>query len=216
MRTIGESLKKMLIVKRFTQAELAEKLDVNKQNVSNWINDKSRPDYETLLKISKIFNVSLETLITGEIYINDGDSQIVREEQEAYNVFPITKKVFSIDYDYPEILNPANIKSKISYTDYIEDTLLWEVDTSRYQPEINEGDEILIHVKMEAMNGDLVYCLLKTGRYLIGRYNRITEARGETVIITTVGELSYNQRIKPEEIQSIYRIMKVYPKPKTY
>ena len=49
-----------------TQAELGEKLNVTPQAVSKWENGLSEPDIETLKKMSELFDVSLDYLLTGK------------------------------------------------------------------------------------------------------------------------------------------------------
>lgn len=47
----------------WTQVQLAQKLGVTKQTVSNWENDNIQPSIDMLVKISKIFNVSTDYLL---------------------------------------------------------------------------------------------------------------------------------------------------------
>ena len=47
----------------WTQVQLAQKLGVTKQTVSNWENDNIQPSIEMLAKLSKIFNVSTDYLL---------------------------------------------------------------------------------------------------------------------------------------------------------
>ena len=56
----------------WTQVQLAEKLNITKQTVSNWENDNIQPSIEMLIKLSKIFNVSSDYLLglTPENFIN--------------------------------------------------------------------------------------------------------------------------------------------------
>ena len=50
-----------------TQEDLAQQVYVTRQTVSNWENDKSYPDMKSLLLLSALFNVSLDTLIKGDL-----------------------------------------------------------------------------------------------------------------------------------------------------
>ena len=50
-----------------SQEELAEKVYVTRQTISNWENEKSYPDIHSLLLLSSLFNVSLDQLIKGDI-----------------------------------------------------------------------------------------------------------------------------------------------------
>jgi len=56
----------------WTQVQLAQKLNITKQTVSNWENDNIQPSVDMLIKISRIFNVSTDYLLglTPESYIS--------------------------------------------------------------------------------------------------------------------------------------------------
>lgn len=47
----------------WTQVQLAKKLGVTKQTVSNWENDNIQPSIDMLVKISKTFNASTDYLL---------------------------------------------------------------------------------------------------------------------------------------------------------
>ncbi len=65
MTSIGENIKNTRKKLGITQEELAEKLSVTRQAVSNWENGKTEPDIETLTKIAQIFNISIDGLVDG-------------------------------------------------------------------------------------------------------------------------------------------------------
>lgn len=62
---IGRHIKSFRENKNITQSELADKLCVTRQAVSNWENEKTEPDIETLHKIADILDISIEELIYG-------------------------------------------------------------------------------------------------------------------------------------------------------
>lgn len=47
----------------WTQVQLAQKLGITKQTISNWENDNIQPSIDMLVKLSKIFNVSTDYLL---------------------------------------------------------------------------------------------------------------------------------------------------------
>ena len=47
----------------WTQVQLAQKLGITKQTISNWENDNIQPSIDMLIKLSKIFNVSTDYLL---------------------------------------------------------------------------------------------------------------------------------------------------------
>ncbi len=50
-----------------SQEELADKVYVTRQTVSNWENQKSYPDIGSLIRLGELFGVSLDTLIKGDL-----------------------------------------------------------------------------------------------------------------------------------------------------
>ncbi|WP_262315789.1 helix-turn-helix transcriptional regulator [Lacticaseibacillus parakribbianus] len=50
-----------------TQDQLAEKLYVSRQTISNWENDRHYPDIENLLLLSVLFHTSLDDLVKGDV-----------------------------------------------------------------------------------------------------------------------------------------------------
>ncbi|WP_283704227.1 helix-turn-helix domain-containing protein [Clostridium perfringens] len=64
---IGKQIKKYRTEMKFSQDELAEKIFVSRQTISNWENNKNYPDVKSLLLLSSLFNVSLDILIKGDL-----------------------------------------------------------------------------------------------------------------------------------------------------
>jgi len=63
----SEKLQKIRKEHNITQENLADKLGVSRQAVSKWESGSAYPDTEKLIQISKIFNVSLDELISPNI-----------------------------------------------------------------------------------------------------------------------------------------------------
>lgn len=59
-----------------SQAQLADKLGVKKQSVSNWENDNILPSIELVLKIAVFFDVSTDYLLFGKDRISTGNSML--------------------------------------------------------------------------------------------------------------------------------------------
>lgn len=63
--TFGERLFELRKTKNISQEELAELLDVSRQSISKWENDKAYPEMTRLLFMSDYFDVSLDYLMRG-------------------------------------------------------------------------------------------------------------------------------------------------------
>ncbi len=66
MSKIADNIKKYRQAKHMTQDQLAEKLNVTRQAVSNWETGKTQPDIDTLTQIAEVFEISIEELIYEE------------------------------------------------------------------------------------------------------------------------------------------------------
>ena len=60
---IGEKIKFLRSENNLTQKDLANKLHVSSQAISNWELNKGFPDISNLIRISDMFNISLDELI---------------------------------------------------------------------------------------------------------------------------------------------------------
>lgn len=70
-----EKIGKFIFNKRrdrgLSQEQLAKMVPVSRQAVSSWELGKSLPDIGTLLKLSKIFDVSIDEILLGTDLLND-------------------------------------------------------------------------------------------------------------------------------------------------
>lgn len=64
---IGLQIKKFREQQKISQEELALKIYVSRQTISNWETNKSCPDVKSLITLSNIFNVSLDDFIKEDI-----------------------------------------------------------------------------------------------------------------------------------------------------
>ena len=63
---LAKQLRYLRQSKELSQVQLAEKLGVKKQSVSNWENDNVIPSVEMLERIAEYFNVSTDYLLGRE------------------------------------------------------------------------------------------------------------------------------------------------------
>ncbi len=59
----GDIVKKLRTAHNYSQVQLAEKLGVSKQTVSNWENNNILPSIDMLIRISNFFSVSTDYLL---------------------------------------------------------------------------------------------------------------------------------------------------------
>ena len=68
---LGKKITAMRNEKNLSQEQLAEKLNVTRQTISNWENGKFYPDIDSLVNLSKFFNVSLDDLLSYDDKVLD-------------------------------------------------------------------------------------------------------------------------------------------------
>ena len=103
MTSVGKNLKNIRKKNDLTQDELAEKLSVTRQAVSNWENGKTEPDIETLTNISQIFDISIDELVDG---IPKGIKELRGKKSHLYigigfTVFYVISSLLMIIFEKP-------------------------------------------------------------------------------------------------------------------
>lgn len=61
--SIGENIRALRIEKNMTQTQLASMLFISQDTISLWERNKSLPDVKSLIKLSKIFNVTTDYIL---------------------------------------------------------------------------------------------------------------------------------------------------------
>ena len=75
---LGKQIKKYRQEAQLSQEELADRVYVSRQTISNWENDKSYPDVNSLVLLSEIFQISLDILIKGDIEVM---KEVIQKEE---------------------------------------------------------------------------------------------------------------------------------------
>ncbi len=73
---IGENIKNFRTKMSLTQDLLAEKLNVTRQAISKWENNKTEPDINMLYSISAVLHISVEELLCGEKIDSNNDDNV--------------------------------------------------------------------------------------------------------------------------------------------
>ena len=82
--SIGEKILNLRKKANLSQEQLAEKLGVTRQTISNWELNESSPDLKQGKELSKIFHVSLDDL-AGEISLENLKEQ-VSDKKNNYHI----------------------------------------------------------------------------------------------------------------------------------
>ena len=63
---VGQKLQIARNKQGLTQEQIAQQLQVSRQTISNWENNKSYPDIVSLITLSELYQISLDQLLKGD------------------------------------------------------------------------------------------------------------------------------------------------------
>ena len=86
---IGKKLKDARMRSGFTQESVAEKVNVSRQTISNWENEKSYSDIISVIELSNLYSISLDELLKG-------DEKMMEHLEESTNVVKSTRKLIGV------------------------------------------------------------------------------------------------------------------------
>lgn len=75
----GEQFRKARTDLQMTQEQIAIQLNVSRQAISHWENNKHLPDLEMLINISRFFHLSLDQLILGDDNESETNDTMVKK-----------------------------------------------------------------------------------------------------------------------------------------
>lgn len=88
---LGKHIKQLRHEKSLSQEKLAEMVYVSRQTISNWENDKSYPDINSLVLLSQVLDVTIDQLIKEDIEMME--EQINQDEIRKFgylsNIFAV-------------------------------------------------------------------------------------------------------------------------------
>ena len=83
---IGKKLKEARQMSGLTQENVAEKLNVSRQTISNWETEKFYPDILYVLQLSDLYQVSLDELLKGY-------ERMIQHLEDSTNVVKSNQKI---------------------------------------------------------------------------------------------------------------------------
>lgn len=79
----GDKIKILRTKNQLTQEQFASRLNVTRQAVSNWENNRNLPDLEMLILIARSFHISLDELILGGNTVNNITEKLIQDGSET-------------------------------------------------------------------------------------------------------------------------------------
>ena len=85
---IGAKLKDARSRSGLTQEYVAEAVQVSRQTISNWENERSYPDIVSVIKLSDLYNISLDELLKG-------DEKMIGHLEESTNIVNSNRRLIT-------------------------------------------------------------------------------------------------------------------------
>ena len=85
---IGVKLKEARLQAGLTQENVAEEIQVTRQTISNWETEKSFPDIVNVIKLSDLYNISLDQLLKG-------DEAMIEHLEKSTNIVKSNEKLIA-------------------------------------------------------------------------------------------------------------------------
>ncbi|WP_260144496.1 helix-turn-helix transcriptional regulator [Levilactobacillus brevis] len=85
-----EKIKTLRLQGKMTQEAMAKSLLVSRKTVSSWENGRNYPDIKTLVKISDVFSISLDTLLREDQVMTDRLSELEKLSKKNLRIFKVS------------------------------------------------------------------------------------------------------------------------------
>ena len=156
---LGNRIKELRKAQNINQDELAEKLFVSRQTISNWENDKSYPDIQSVLLLSEVFNVSVDQLLKGDV---EKMERIITEQTHAdinkMNTYAIGMliSIIALLISTPVLAFTIGFWFFIPFVVLFACTMYFATRIEKYKKEYNVQTykEIVAFIKGEALSKD--------------------------------------------------------------
>ena len=103
--TLGERIYNLRTEKEMSQEDLAVALEVSRQSISKWETNGSVPALDKLVKLSEIFGVSLDELVTGK----EVEQKDKKDEQDVLNPPQAEPKIVYIEKPVMPAISASHI-----------------------------------------------------------------------------------------------------------
>jgi len=224
MSTIGKNIRKIRTVKKLSQAAFAELFNLARPSVGAYEEERAEPKIETVIQIANHFGISIDSLLTKELTINElfkfdlhveGLNQTKHKEtrqavESIKTVFvPASKQIeYQVQYNnkdfiarLPRVLIPGLGQDKLRAFELAAEEMQ---DNFRG---LNNGDIIIGQfVKSDnysKLTNNFVYVFVMRSEIIIRRY----EKSGKKILLKA-DNLNYEAReIVSDEVLEIWEVL---------
>ena len=159
--TLGERIYRLRADRNMTQEQLAEKLGVTRQSISKWEGDLVKPEIEKLKAMAKLFEVSLDDLISDEAS-DDKDKEEKTIKKDSLNKKTNRNKIIItviacllIIAMTVTIVVMINLSKRVRYLELHRDVYIGEEEKSDEDIYFSELEWKVADVDKENMTADI-------------------------------------------------------------
>ncbi len=120
---IGKKLKDARVNAGLTQEQVAEKIMVSRQTISNWENGKFLPDIVSIMNLSDLYQISLDELLKGDAKMKkkmEKDVNVARGNKRLILTTAILLFIVAIIYSISTFVGGT-------FYDFCENAIRWLV-----------------------------------------------------------------------------------------
>lgn len=207
MGKISKNIRHLRVLNKWSQEQLAEKLDISRARIGSYEEERCDPPIETLIKLSNLFHIAVDALVKCDL--RKLDSPALMQAGENRILFPIV-----VDGQNNDRVEVVTVKASAGYLngysdpDYIESLPLMNL------PFRVTGKHRAFPVRGDSMPP------LREGSYVIGKFvESLQDLRsGSTYVLVTKNEGIVYKRVYVKEYllelhsdNKLYRPYTVFP-----
>ncbi|MBI3232998.1 MAG: LexA family transcriptional regulator [Bacteroidetes bacterium] len=200
MSKISKNIKHLRVLKKWSQEQLAEKLDITRARIGSYEEERCDPPIDTLVKISNLFHIAIDALVKCDLTKFDDTSFMKIGENRI--LFPI-----QVDKNNDDLVEVVTVKASAGYLNGLSDPEYIE-----NLPVMNLPFRILGKHRAFPIKGSSMPPL-KEGCYVVGKYMESMNdiKNGNTYVLITRDEgVVYKRVYKDGDILELHSDNKSY------
>jgi transcriptional regulator with XRE-family HTH domain len=173
-RTIARNIKHLRSLKKLSQEELADKLNITRARLGAYEEDRNEPPAEILIKISDFFHVAIDALLKADL--SKTDLKGLMNIGKNRLLFPI-----AVDKEGNDLVEVIPVKAQAGYVAGYSDPLYISKLPVMHLPFLPTGKHRAFSIRGDSMPP------LKTNDYVVGKYvESIHDIKeGQTYVVLT-------------------------------
>ncbi|MBQ8236600.1 MAG: helix-turn-helix transcriptional regulator [Oscillospiraceae bacterium] len=97
---LGENIYRLRMQRNMSQGALADALEISRQSVSKWENNSATPELDKLIKMSELFNVTLDELVGKDATTpppqTDASQPVIQNQTPPYRTIGVILTCFGL------------------------------------------------------------------------------------------------------------------------